>query len=104
MLMFNPHGCFVYFLMDKKGETLYVGTSTNILARLGSHMGDSHKRGRVGAVSVMAYGPVNKENRGRMLFAERMFIGLHQPPWNIIGVPAATLRARRRLTNDQDAA
>jgi hypothetical protein len=42
---FEPHGCFVYILWgDDPERPVYVGKSTNILTRLGSHMGEATKR------------------------------------------------------------
>jgi hypothetical protein len=74
-------GFFVYVLWAA-GEPVYVGSSRNVLCRLGSHLG-SEKRHIVDRVTVKEY-PAERA----MLEAELALIQFYSPPLNIIGVMA----------------
>lgn len=79
---FDPHGCFTYCLWgDDPQRPLYVGQSTNILARLGSHLGDGLKRPHIQRVTVTRH-----DGPEAMCRAEAGLIALHQPPWNRAGI------------------
>lgn len=77
---FNPNGFYVYALWGKDDACpLYVGQSTNVLARLGSHLGDRNKRGHVERVTLIrCRGP------REMDLTERELIKHHRPPWNTV--------------------
>lgn len=63
-------------------HVLYVGQSTNVLGRMGSHFGVLVKRAKIKRATV--YRASTKEE---MDAEERRLIRLHRPPWNTIGVP-----------------
>ena len=79
---FNPHGFFVYCLWGNDVDRpLYVGLSTNILARLGSHLSDKEKRYRVQRITL-----IRCKTHGQMVKTEIRLIDQYQPPLNTIGV------------------
>ncbi|OHV52786.1 MULTISPECIES: GIY-YIG nuclease family protein [unclassified Frankia] len=79
---FNPHGCFVYLLWGTDPDRpLYVGKSTNILARLGQHMSDSTRRYRVQRVTVIRCRDGRQMDR-----TEGRLIEEYQPTLNIQGI------------------
>jgi hypothetical protein len=88
-------GYHVYALYGADPNTpLYIGQSTNVLSRLGSHIGDPAKRAHVTRVAV-------KRCRSKfdMDATEQRLIAQYCPPWNTASLPAAE-RARR---NDEPA-
>lgn len=89
---FDPRGYFVYILRGANGEVLYVGQSSNILARLGTHLGDTKKQPHVHRVSL-----IRCADARAMSAAERRLIRTHQPLWNVVGVdiPLASVDASR---------
>jgi len=89
---FNPHGYYVYCLWGQDEEKpLYVGQSTNILSRLGSHLGDGRKRREVRRVSlIVCKGPRH------MTTTEKRLIKHYQPEWNSVGIE----RKRRSASVD----
>lgn len=86
----SPHGFFVYLLCGEDGQVMYVGQSTNILSRLGSHMGARWKR--EGTVEVKL---IRCSNNEQMMRLETLLIRQHAPPWNTAGVDYRVLQARR---------
>lgn len=76
-------GFFVYVLWGGHDgqDVLYVGSSRNILNRLGSHLGSAEKRPLVTRVTVKEY-PAERE----MLEAEWMLIQHYSPPFNTAGI------------------
>lgn len=81
---FDPRGYFVYVLWGRdERRPLYVGQSTNILARLGDHLGDRKKRYGVTRVSVFRC-----KSEGQMDKHEARLIAEFQPPWNTQGIRA----------------
>jgi hypothetical protein len=70
-------GFFVYTLHGGKGEVLYVGQSTNVLSRLGNHLGETKKRNEVHHVSL-----IKCDSKLTMNQLEARMIKLEQPPWN----------------------
>jgi hypothetical protein len=51
---FNPHGFFVYLLWSAtEDRPLYVGMSTNVLARVGTHVVNPAKRPRITRVTLV---------------------------------------------------
>lgn len=79
---FDPRGNFVYCLWGSDTDIpLYVGMSTNILARLGTHLNDAEKRRRVERVTLIRC----KTDR-QMRQAEVRLIGEYQPPLNVVGI------------------
>jgi hypothetical protein len=76
----NPSGYYVYLLWAARVDAtpLYVGSSANILARLGTHMGDNRKRGRIGSVTFFRC-----SSEKEMLRVEDDLIRRHWPAWNI---------------------
>lgn len=83
---FAVRGFCVYFLWSSDTDRpLYIGQSTNVLSRLGSHLGDREKRARVERVTILRL-----STRRGMDTEERRLIRLHRPPWNLAGVPSCT--------------
>lgn len=79
---FDPRGCYVYVLWGSSDVTpLYVGRSTNVLARLGDHLGDSTKRSEIERVRL-----VRCKNAKTMAETELRMIAQFQPPWNKVGL------------------
>lgn len=79
---FDPTGCHVYVLWgDDDERPLYVGQSTNILSRLGSHLSDPKKRRAVRRVTVLPLAA------NKMDAVEAELIALHRPVWNVRLVP-----------------
>uniref|UniRef100_A1UJS0 Excinuclease ABC, C subunit domain protein n=2 Tax=unclassified Mycobacterium TaxID=2642494 RepID=A1UJS0_MYCSK len=77
---FNPHGGFVYLLWGEDPNTpLYVGQSTNILSRLGAHMGDKTKRALVKRVQLI------RCSTEKLADTEWRLIQHYQPPLNVVG-------------------
>jgi hypothetical protein len=82
---FDPHGYFVYNLWGEDETTpLYVGRSSNVLARLGSHLGEQAKWIAVWHVSVQRCPTVRE-----MEALEKRLIRQLRPPWNKAGVPVS---------------
>jgi len=51
---FNPNGHFVYLLWGTSDDRpLYIGRSSNVLARLGSHMNNPARRHRIARVTLI---------------------------------------------------
>jgi GIY-YIG catalytic domain/Arm DNA-binding domain len=75
----DPAGYYVYLLwaVQDDDQPLYVGSSGNILARLGDHLGDSGKRGHVGWVTFHRCA-----SEQAMLRREGELIRRYRPPWN----------------------
>lgn len=81
---FNPHGFFVYCLWGRDPDRpLYVGLSSNVLSRLGSHLGDGYRRKRITAVTLTRFATHKK-----MVEAEVRLIAHYLPPWNTRGCEA----------------
>lgn len=78
----DPHGFYVYCLWgDSDARPLYVGQSSNLLGRLGSHLNDRRKRHlikRVTLIKCTAY--------GHMMATEARLIAHYQPPLNTVGI------------------
>lgn len=80
---FDPSGYFVYLLWgDDPDSPLYVGQSTNILSRLGTHMGDAQKRRLVRRVEL-----IQCDDRLAMDAMEAALIREHCPVLNVMGKP-----------------
>lgn len=77
-VMPSPHGCYVYFLLSPKRELLYVGQSTNIYSRLGSHFAGNQKRQFVRYVEIILC-----KDETHMDELEIIAIEILKPPWNI---------------------
>lgn len=80
---FEPRGWFVYLLLAGE-EVLYVGSSRNVLARLGDHLSSPEKRLHVTRVRL-----IRCHNRAAMLRAETRLIRAWLPKWNVAMKPAA---------------
>lgn len=79
---FDPRGYFVYCLWGADDDRpLYVGLSTNVLARLGQHMSNRERRYGVQRVSL-----IKCKSHAQMESTESRLIGEYQPIWNVIGV------------------
>jgi hypothetical protein len=76
-----PTRGFCVYVLWADTTPLYVGSSQNVLARVGSHLGEAAKRRAVTRVTITRY-----ETRGAMLDAERALIERYNPPLNIVGV------------------
>lgn len=78
----DPHGFHVYLLWgESKERPIYIGQSTNILARLGSHMG-GEKRPLTRAVEILRLNSFSE-----MAATEKRLIMKFQPPLNTVFVP-----------------
>lgn len=78
----ETHGHFVYCLWGEDDETpLYVGRSTNVLSRVGSHLADATKKDVVRRVSLIPC-----ETQHAMNLLEARLIRTHQPLWNRFGL------------------
>jgi GIY-YIG catalytic domain len=75
----DPAGYYVYLLWEVQGDTVpvYVGSSGNILNRLGSHLGDNAKRAQVGWVTL-----IRCTSQQAMLRRETGLIRKYRPAWN----------------------
>jgi hypothetical protein len=82
----RPFGFYLYFLWSEAHELLYVGMSTNLLARLGKHVTDPFRRQHVASISL-----VECEDERQLRRLEIAAIQEHRPPWNIadLGVTVA---------------
>jgi predicted GIY-YIG superfamily endonuclease len=78
---FDPHGFFVYVLWDHNGSPLYVGQSTNVLSRLGTHMAGTKRR------STARVTLTKHRTRSHMDKAEMALIREYRPRLNIVGMP-----------------
>jgi predicted GIY-YIG superfamily endonuclease len=82
---FDPHGCFVYLLWGDDDKTpIYVGQSTNILSRLGSHLGQWDKKTMTRRVQL-----IRCADRAVMESTEQALIREYQPLLNIAGKATA---------------
>jgi hypothetical protein len=80
---FDPAGYFVYLLWGNDPDTpIYVGKSTNILARLGAHMLDGEKRPVTRRVQLFRC-----ETADVMDDTELLLIRHYRPPFNQLGLP-----------------
>lgn len=77
----NPWGFYVYYLWGDGDLLLYVGKSTNLLNRLGSHIGDPRKRRAIARITV-----VEHPDEDAMARAEGCAIRELRPQWNVMGV------------------
>lgn len=81
---FDPHGFFVYLLWgDATDAPIYVGQSTNVLSRLGTHLGNRDKRRLTRRVQLLRC-----TNKNVMDRTEGFLIRKFQPIFNIQGVGA----------------
>lgn len=74
---FDPRGFFVYILWGSD-DPIYVGQSTNVIARLGSHMTDPGKRSATERIQL-----IRCDSRDQMCSTERHLIARYRPPLNI---------------------
>lgn len=79
----DPHGYYVYILWGET-EPIYVGQSSNVLNRLGSHMGDPEKRAATKRIQL-----IRCDDREKMLETELHLIGEYRPILNVNGNPDA---------------
>jgi hypothetical protein len=82
----DPAGYYVYLLWAIEGDAkpVYIGQSGNILARLGSHLGDPSKRAGVGWITL-----IRCTSQQAMMRREAELIRKYRPAWNR-HVPGAT--------------
>lgn len=75
----DPRGYFVYLLWGHDPDVpLYVGQSTNLFGRLGSHLNDHDKRDHIIKVGI-----IRCADGMSMCETETRLIGLYKPPWNV---------------------
>lgn len=79
----DPRGDYVYVLRDDTGP-IYVGSSSNVMSRIGTHMEDQGKRSATEMVEI-----IRCPDRTNMLDTERFLIQKYRPPLNILGNPDA---------------
>ena len=94
----DPSGYYVYLLwaVPEDAKPLYVGSSGNILSRLGSHLGSTAKRSQVGWVTL-----IRCTSEKAMLRREGELIRKYRPEWNK-DIPLAN--GRRLRINGLDVA
>jgi len=80
----EPSGCYVYALWNTCGECVYVGMSTNVLARLSQHLRDPIK---APAIAKFTLTPCPDELAMKSL--ERRLIEHYQPRLNTVGIRTA---------------
>jgi hypothetical protein len=75
----DPAGFYVYLLWAVQGDDapVYVGRSGNILARLGTHLGDAGKRPGIGWVTL-----IRCTSELAMVRREAELIRKYRPSWN----------------------
>jgi GIY-YIG catalytic domain len=79
----TPHGCYVYLLWgDDETKPIYVGKSTNFLARLGAHMSDPARKHRIRSITLIRC----KDGR-QMDKTELRLIRRYRPELNTAGIP-----------------
>lgn len=84
-------GFFVYALWGEDPDCpLYVGRSSNLLLRIGTHLTDPVKREAVQKVTVSRCA-----SERAMIRAEEKLIAAYRPPWNIVGVGEEERALRR---------
>lgn len=69
----------IYFLIDEKGEVVYVGQSINVHARIAQHESDSHK--------VFSRAKVIPCRKDELRTLEMRYIAEHRPRYNRVGLP-----------------
>lgn len=78
----DPHGHFVYCPWgDDPDRPLYVGQSSNLYSRLGTHLSNSTRRWSIKRVST-----IRCESRADAFNLEGQLILIHRPEWNIRGL------------------
>lgn len=70
-------------------QPLYVGESTNVFSRIGTHLTDPRRRAAVRAISITACASLEKMHK-----LEAALIDKYQPAWNIKGVREPTYALR----------
>lgn len=78
----DPHGYFVYVLWGEDDRPLYVGQSSNVVARIGHHMADQGKREATKVIQL-----IRCPDREKMTELERRLIGEYRPPHNTVHNP-----------------
>jgi hypothetical protein len=82
---FSPVGYFVYLLWgDDEVRPVYIGKSTNVLARVGNHMSSPRMRGLVKRIQF-----VRCRDQSVMDATEGWLIDRYRPQLNIGGIPAS---------------
>jgi hypothetical protein len=82
---FDPSGFFVYLLYAEDADRpVYVGKSTNLMARLGAHMTAQDRRHRIRTISI-----IRCKTELSMNITEGKLIERHQPELNVQGVRRA---------------
>jgi hypothetical protein len=94
----DPAGWYVYLLWEVRQDhaPIYVGSSGNILGRLGAHLADGKKRARIGWVTL-----IRCTSEKAMLRREGELIRKYRPEWNQ-RIPAAQKSGRRMPLNGSD--
>lgn len=78
---FDPEGYFVYILWgDDEQHPVYVGKSTNILSRLGAHLGNRSKRRATRRIQL-----IRCTSQHAMDKTEALLIVHYRPQLNIVG-------------------
>lgn len=83
---FDPRGYYVYVLWSEDDACVYVGCSTNILARLGTHMAPGNKGSAVAKVTL-----TRCDDKKTMLLLERRLISALRPRYNVAHNAAGVL-------------
>jgi len=80
---FDPRGFFVYLMYaDDPLIPIYIGQSSNVLARLGAHMTNVERRYRVTRVDL-----IRCSTPQQMSTVEANLINRHRPELNVAGIP-----------------
>lgn len=83
----------IYFLLDHKRRVVYVGKSTNLFYRIGQHIKDNSK--------LFAYHAHIEIHEKALDDAERHYIAMLQPKFNISGNCLATRKLRNGSLPDE---
>lgn len=93
---FSPHGFYVYLLYGADGQARYVGQSTNIMSRVGSHMGAKWKREETATIKI-----IKCASESQMMRLEAILIRQILPAWNLAGLPYSVMWDRKKLRATQ---
>ena len=76
---FNPHGFFIYLLWENPDQPIYIGQSSNVCGRLGTHV-SSNYGWRIKDVTL-----IRCQSEEQMKITEAELIDLYQPELNRAG-------------------
>ncbi|MGH2690315.1 MAG: hypothetical protein ACRDKW_16135 [Actinomycetota bacterium] len=84
----NPHGFYVYVLWPASDDRpLYIGSSTNVLARVGTHVVNPERRPRITRITL-----IKCFSAADMSDTEGRLIQFYEPELNLLGPDRRPLR------------